>query len=64
MMGKAVRVVRLQESDEQDFNYWLKRSPARKLDTLQYLREMAYDLRHESRKGLQRFLKVTRRKKD
>jgi len=62
-MSKSVKVVRLQESDERDFNYWLKVSPARKLDALQHLREMVYDLKHENRKGLQRFLKVTRRKK-
>jgi len=63
-MGKAIRIVPLNKSDELDFDYWLKKSPAEKLDTLQYLREMVYDLKHESRKGLQRFLKVTRRKKD
>jgi hypothetical protein len=63
MMNKAVRVVRLDESDELDFNYWLKKSPAEKLDTLQFLREMVYDLRHESRKGFHRFFKVTRREK-
>ena len=62
-MAKAVRYVPLNQSDEQDFQYWLKKSPAEKLDTLQYLREMVYDLKHESRKGLQRFFKVTRRKK-
>jgi predicted solute-binding protein len=62
-MAKAIKFVPLNHSDEQDFQYWLKKSPAEKLDTLQYLREMVYDLKHESRKGLQRFLKVTRRKK-
>lgn len=62
-MNKAVRIVRLSESDEKDFAYWLKKSPPQKLDTLQYLREMVYDLKHESRKGLQRFLKVTQRRK-
>jgi len=62
-MDKAVRIVRINESDEHDFIYWLNISPARKLDTLQYLREMVYDLKHENRKRLQRFLKVTWRKK-
>ena len=62
-MKKAIRIVRLNESDELDFEYWLNKSPAEKLDTLQYLREMVYDLKHESRKGLQRFFIVTRRKK-
>ena len=62
-MKKAVRIVRLDRSDELDFAHWLNTSPAEKLDTLQYLREMVYELKNESRKGLQRFLKVTRRKK-
>src|SRR4030042_6879989 len=62
-MAKAIRFVPLSQSDEQDFQYWLQKSPAEKLDALQHLREMVYDLRHESRKGLKRFLKVTRRKK-
>jgi len=62
-MNKAIRIVHLNDSDDQDFVYWLKKSPSQKLDTLQYLREMVYDLKHESRKGFQRFLKVTQRKK-
>jgi hypothetical protein len=62
-MRKEVRVVPLKKSDDLDFNFWLKKSPAEKLDTLQYLREMVYNLKYESRKGLQRFLKVTQRKK-
>jgi len=62
-MNKAIRIVHLNDSDDQGFVYWLKKSPSQKLDTLQYLREMVYDLKHESRKGFQRFLKVTQRKK-
>jgi len=63
-MKKAVRIVRLDRSDELDFDRWLNASPAEKLDTLQYLREMVYELKNEDRKGLQRFLKVTRRNKN
>lgn len=62
-MKRKIRIVPLNKSDDLDFDDWLKKSPAERLDTLQYLREMVYDLKHESRKGLQRFLKVTRRKK-
>lgn len=62
-MQKKIRVISLRESESLDFDYWLKASPQEKLETLQYLREMVYDLKHESRKGLQRFLKVTRRQK-
>jgi len=28
LMGKAIRIVSLNESDELDFDYWLKKSPA------------------------------------
>jgi predicted solute-binding protein len=62
-MRKAVRVIPRKKSNELDFDDWLKKSPAKKLDTLQYLREMVYDLKNENRKGLQRFLKVTQRQK-
>ncbi len=62
-MKKVIRIVPLDKSEDLDFDDWLKTSPAERLDTLQYLREMVYDLKHESRKGLQRFLKITRRKK-
>ena len=62
-MEKEIKILSLHESEELDFDYWLKTSPAEKLDTLQYLREMVYDLKHESRKGLQRFLRVTQRQK-
>jgi hypothetical protein len=63
LMNKAIKIVSLNKSGELDFEYWLKKSSAERLDTLQYLREMVYNLKHESRKGLQRFLKVTQRKK-
>jgi predicted solute-binding protein len=63
LMAKSVKIVSLSRAEEQDFQYWLKKSPTEKLDTLQYLREIGYDLKHEDRKGLQRFLKVTRRKR-
>jgi len=63
-MKREIRIVPLNKSDDLDFEGWLKTSPAERLDTLQYLRDMVYDLKHESRKGLQRFLKVTRRKRD
>gem|GEM_PF-910752 len=63
LMKKVIRLVPLNKSESFDFDDWLKTSPAERLDTLQYLREMFYDLKHESRKGLQRVLKVTWRKR-
>jgi hypothetical protein len=62
-MKKGVRVIGFKKAEDLDFDRWLKASPAEKLDTLQYLREMVYDLKNESRKGLQRVLTVTRREK-
>jgi len=62
-MDKTINVVRIDEAAELDFDYWLTKSPTEKLDTLQLLREMVYDLKHENRKGLRRFLRITRRKK-
>jgi len=62
-MKKGVKIVRIETADDLDFERWLKASPAEKLDTLQYLREMVYELKNESRKGLQRVLTITRRKK-
>lgn len=63
LMPKKIRISRIEEIEALDFEYWLKAPPAKKLDTLQYLREMVYDLKHESRKRFQRILKVTRRQK-
>jgi cyanophycinase-like exopeptidase len=62
-MHKMYKIVPLTQSEEQDFRYWLKISPAEKLDALQHLREIVYDIKHESRKRLQRVLKITQRKK-
>lgn len=62
-MLKKIRISRIKETEAIDFEYWLKAPPAKKLDTLQYLREMVYDLKHENRKRFQRILKITRRQK-
>jgi hypothetical protein len=45
MMEQDIKILSLYESEELDFDYWLKTSPAEKLDALQYLREMVYDLK-------------------
>lgn len=61
-MKEDIKTIPVKNAEKADFEYWLSRSPREKLDTLQYLREMVYDLKHESRKGFQRFLKITKRK--
>lgn len=60
-MKADIKIVRFEEAESRDFLEWLKKSPEERLDTLQYLREMVYELKDESRKGFQRFLKITRR---
>lgn len=60
-MKKEIKVISVRDSEKEDFEYWLNKSPEEKLDTLQYLREMVYELKNESRKGFQRFLKITKR---
>ena len=62
-MKKEIKVISIKDSEKEDFEYWLNKSPEEKLDTLQYLREMVYELKNENRKGFQRFLKITKRKK-
>lgn len=53
-MGKAVRKVSFEEAELSDIEYWKSKTPEEKLDALQYLRELYYTLKNESRKGFQR----------
>ena len=46
-MEKTFRIVSFQEAEELDIEYWKKATPEEKLDTLQALREMYYDLKNE-----------------
>lgn len=62
-MEKTVRITNFKDAENEDFEYWLQKTPEEKLDTLQYLREMVYDLKNEDRKGLQRILRVIKRKR-
>ena len=57
-MGKAVRKVSLEEAELSDIEYWKSKTPEEKLDTLQYLRELYYTLKNESRKGFQRVYRI------
>lgn len=61
-MEKTVRIVSFREAEELDIQYWKKASKEEKLDTLQALREMVYDLKNENRKGLQRVHRIIKQK--
>ena len=52
-----------EEAEELDIQYWKKATPEEKLDTLQALREMVYDLKNEDRKGFQRILRIVEQEK-
>ncbi len=58
-MEKVARIMSYREAEERDIQYWKKASPEEKLDTLQYLREMYYGLKNESRKRLRRVYRIT-----
>jgi hypothetical protein len=62
-MEKTIRIVSFQEAEELDIEYWKKATPEEKLDTLQALREMVYDLKNEDRKGFQRILRIAEQEK-
>jgi len=57
-MEKVTKVISFQEADELDIQYWRQATPEEKLDTLQYLREMYYGFKNESRKRLRRIYRV------
>ena len=62
-MKPFLRVRRLERADDSDLFDGQFQTPEEKLDTLQRLRELAYEVTHESRKGFQRVLVVSRIKK-
>jgi len=59
-MKAMLKVVLREKVEESDFLDWLSKTPEEKLDVLQRLRELVYDVTHESRKGFQRVLSVSR----
>ena len=58
-MKAMLRVVDRREAAEADFRESLALSIEEKLDILQSLRELIYDLAHEDRKGFQRVLRIS-----
>jgi predicted solute-binding protein len=61
-MEKEVRKLHLKDGDELDIQYWKNKSPEEKLDILQYLREVYFEFKNESRKGFQRVYRVIKQK--
>ncbi len=57
-MDHKVRKCPLEEVDRLDTEYWKSQSPEKKLDTLQYLREIYYSTKNESRKRFQRVYRI------
>lgn len=57
-MNKKIRKISLEESEKKDLSYWKNKTPEEKLDSLQELRELYYELNNESRKGFQRFYRI------
>lgn len=57
-MEKTLRKLTFEEAEKKDILYWKSKTPEEKLDALQHLREIHYDLSNESRKGFQRFYRI------
>ena len=52
----------IEEAEQEDIRYWKSKSPEEKLDALQELREIYYQINNESRKGFQRIYRVIKQK--
>jgi len=52
----------IKEADQEDIRYWKSKSPEEKLDAVQELREIYFEINHESRKGFQRIYRVIKQK--
>jgi len=60
-MEKVAKKISLKNAGSLDIEYWKSRTPEEKLDTLQYLRELYYELKNESRKRFQRIYRIVKR---
>ena len=61
-MEKALKKIPLKEADKLDIEFWKSRTPEERLDTLQYLREIYFEFRNESRKRFQKVYRVIKQK--
>jgi predicted solute-binding protein len=59
-MKPDIRIVSYAQAEEEDFAEWLAKTPEERLDTLQYLRELVYDLNHEDRKRFQHVVHIVK----
>ncbi len=58
-MKKVVKISKsFKEAEEWDIEQWLSKTPEERMDDLQYLRELYYKVRNESRKGFQRVYRI------
>ncbi len=64
-MRSVVRIIKKNEEEKYNLEYWLTRTPEERLEAVQLLREQyiryfnKQDIYRESRKGLRRIYKVT-----
>ena len=61
-MDKTIKLVKKSDAEQQDFEYWLSKNPSERMDSLQYLRNLVYELKNEDRKGFQRVFRIVKRK--
>ena len=61
-MSKEIKKMSIGEADKEDILYWKSKTPEEKLDALQELREIYYQINNESRKGFQRIYRVIKQK--
>jgi hypothetical protein len=57
-MKKPFKKITFEEAEKNDRDFWKTKTPEEKLDALQQLRELFYELNNESRKGFQRVYRV------
>jgi len=53
-----IRKLTLEEAEKVDITYWKSKTSEERLDALQDLRELYYDLSNESRKRFQRLYRI------
>ena len=61
-MKPELKKLPLEDVEQLDIQYWKSQAPEKKLDTLQYLRELYYTTKNESRKRFQRVYRIIKQK--
>ena len=49
------------QAEQREIEWWIKATPAEKLDLVQFLRDQYYEFKNEDRKGLQRVYRIVKR---